>query len=31
MTAADIGGVAEWKLEFDVPEVWDVIANYMEQ
>lgn len=31
MTAADIAGVAEWKLEFDTASVWDVIANYMNQ
>ena len=29
MTAADLAGVAEWKLEFDTADVWDVIANYM--
>lgn len=29
MTAAGIGGVAEWKLDFETPDVWDIIANYM--
>ncbi len=31
MTAAGVAGVAEWKLDFDTAEVWDVIANYMAQ
>lgn len=31
MQSAGIGGVAEWKLEFDVPAVWDVIHDYMSQ
>lgn len=29
MAADDIAGVAEWKLSFETPDVWDVIAAYM--
>lgn len=31
MNKYGIAGVAEWKLGFEVPSVWDVIAEYMNQ
>ncbi len=31
MNKYGIAGVAEWKLGFDVPSVWDVIEEYMNQ
>jgi spore germination protein YaaH len=29
MQADDIAGVAEWRLQFETADVWDVIADYM--
>lgn len=31
MNKYGIAGVAEWKLGFEVPSIWDVIAEYMNQ
>ncbi|MCI2049430.1 MAG: glycosyl hydrolase family 18 protein [Lachnospiraceae bacterium] len=31
MQAEGIAGVAEWKLSFETPDIWDVIASYMAQ
>ena len=31
MQSFDIKGVAEWKLQFETADVWDLIANYMNQ
>lgn len=31
MQSFDIKGVAEWKLQFETADVWDEIANYMNQ
>ena len=31
MSSAQIAGIAEWKLDFETPDVWDIIANYMNQ
>ncbi len=29
MQANEIAGVAEWRLQFETPDIWDEIANYM--
>ncbi len=31
MTANKLAGVAEWRLQFETADVWDVISNYMNQ
>lgn len=31
MQADGIKGVAEWRLQFETPDVWDVISNYMHE
>lgn len=31
MSKYGIAGVAEWKLGFEVPSIWDVIEEYMNQ
>ena len=31
MRAQNIAGIAEWSLGMETPDVWDVIAGYIEE